>query len=297
MSRRALFSLLLLVGSPLAAQSPEAVLRHRLVYLTARRDALKAQVATRDSLMRYQNELVPIGRAPLTLLVPVWAAEKSAPLVDSVIQTWESRVGPLFMRAPAETIAVPFTADTVGLTRTQVDWTLYSHPGVILFTASRASAGRVSHEVGTELVHWLGEQFPPSRPGVARREAILALARDTLGVGPACLEGTATACLTMLRREGPDGDQVRRAFADWAISTVGVEGWARLAGDTTGSPEARVVALVGSDPATAAGRWIAAVRLRSDSVTTESVGFHLLALAWTAGLVLLFLWRLTWHRV
>jgi hypothetical protein len=295
MSRLALV-LLLSLPRLVAAQLTEAKLEHRITALQARAEELHRRVARRDSLAIAGADLVVIGKAPIYLKVPAWAAPLAAPHVEAIVDSWTVRVGPLFTHGAADTVTVMFRTDTAGWTRRQIRELADVYPDVIAFNARRASGWRVERQFGMGFIQWLGPDLPAPIPAKDRRDAIVALAADTTGIGRRCLEGDGVACITALERPTERSAPVRRALLGAVLDRAGAAGWSGLAVDTTATGPARIAA-IGAEPyAQLVARWLADVRHPDGSGSSDFAGASLLALAWGGALLLVFLWRLTWHR-
>src|SRR6476646_160992 len=117
MSRLGILLGLALTASTVRAQAPqvdEATLLHRIAVLSVRQHLLQAQVIRRDSLAAYGPGTVVIGKARIYFRVPAWVGARMTPVVEATVDSWQVRIGPLFSRAPVETVTVAFRSDTAG---------------------------------------------------------------------------------------------------------------------------------------------------------------------------------------
>ncbi len=200
------------------------------------------------------------------------------------------------MVAPAETLVVGFRSDTAGWSARQVSALVEEFPQVVVFNARRAAMGRVQRAIGGEMTMSLGPELPPATFDATRRDAIIALSRDTTGSGTRCLAGDAASCADMLARPGIGGAALRRSLLAAVLERTGPAGWSGLATDTTRSPEARIAAIGGAGYDRIVGDWVTRLRTTHAVGTVAALLPSLLALLWCGALMAFFLRRLTWHR-
>lgn len=296
MSRATWVLLLSLVPAALAAQASEATLQHRIEVLTAKQAVLLRQLERRDSLALAAADLVVIGKAPLFLRVPAWAVPATAAPVAAVVDSWSVRIGPLFSSIPSETLVVALRSDTAGWSRGQVASLVAEFPAVVRVNARSGAQARVQRMLGSRLASWLGPGLPAATFDESRRDAVFALTSDTTGTGARCLDGDVTACLTVLRWPSTSLSGARRSLVASVLGRAGIQGWSGLAADTTAPPESRIAAIGGASYDRLVGEWIARLRAPHPDGPATYAGASLLALAWAGALLLLFVWRLTWHR-
>lgn len=299
MSRLALWFGMALVATNAAAQAPqvdEATLDHRVAALVLRERQLAGAVARRDSLAAFSPDMMVIGKAPVFVKVPGWAGPMLDAPVRATVDSWAVQIGPLFTRAPAETVIVSFRSDTAGWTRRQIASQLELFPGVVRYRADLASAARVRRGLGRGFAEWLGQEIPRLDPSRYRRDAIVALNGDTTGAGRRCLAGDAGSCAQVLARGGPQAAGVRRSLLASVVIPAGPEGWDRLAADTAASPESRLAAVAGIPYGQAVARWVGELRTPPGDDPAPGIEAFLFALVWCTALSILFARSLAWHR-
>lgn len=292
------FLLLGLLGWPavVGAQASEALLKHRVEVLNARYLSAQRALALRDSEATARQDLVPLGGPPIRFLVPRWVAPNVAAPVAAIVDSWAVRTGPLFLLAPAETLTSGFYTDTAGRTPAELALLRESFPLEVTARVRRAVEWRVQRALGERLVYWEGHAVPLFPFDRGRREAVIALAKDTTGVGMRCLAGDVTACLAALADEHDAMAPVRRSLLAGVLEDAGPAGWSALAADTSGVPEGRIAAAGGAAYPDLVARWIARLRTQREGAPGEIAVVLLTTFAWTVAVGLFFLWRLTWHR-
>lgn len=285
----------LLVPVSLHAQSEEALLQRRLARLTARQAQLAAAAAARDTAAWTRERFQPVGKPPLVFLMPGWVEPAAAPLVRAVVDSWTVRTGTVFTEAPPETLRLAVRSDTLGWSHAQVEAQLRAFPLEVVERARLGTQARVGRRLGDRLITWAGSPLFLTSGERARRGAILALARDTTGVGARCLEGEVHDCLTILGRDRWENGAVRRSLLAFTLDRAGVAGWQLLARDTLGAPEHRIGEVAGRGYEAAVEVWLQDLR-SSRWRRAGDLRLLPLALAWSVALVALFLWRLRWHH-
>jgi hypothetical protein len=307
MSERLLLSLLLsvAVAGGLAAQDAELDrLRRRVAALEARRATLTAAIARRDSLELLAQRPTVVGKAPLFLRVPEWAAPLLAPDVDRVVDDATAEYGDVFHRARPETLTVAYRPIPVrtgaGMVPVEEIDTTNAREEFLAarrFDVARMASARVDRLIGPSLLRWIGGRYDGRDFEVGRRRTVLLLAGSSSGVGDRCLKGETPACLEALGGEsGTRTAELRASLFRFAMDRAGTEGWQRFGIAAGGSEAEQISAVTGRTYPILVAEWGEALRGGSAGDRQQD-GRSLLALVWGLIFVGLFGWRLTWHRV
>lgn len=307
MSERLLILALLGAGlsAPLQAQQPDLTeLERRVERLRARHAAVAAQIAHRDSIDFAAQRPQPVGKGPLFLKVPEWAAPILEPEVIRIVDAAAAKYGEVFSREPAETLAVRYSPfDPTGPGRyvpvadQDTSGAREAYLAARRFDLERMALDRVGRLLGPESVRAIGGRYHGGTFAGSRRRAVIVLASDESGAGDRCLNGFVDDCrLALEMTRGSAGSTLRHSLLLWVSEGTGPEGWGRLAGSSAAGFEARLSAMAGRPYQELVAEWSAAVRTGGGPLPREG-GLTLLALVWGICFVALFGWRLKWHHV
>lgn len=286
-------------GAPLQAQDRVAELRAEVARLERREARLSERQRERGLASLDRQQLVVIGAAPIQFAVPAWAAPAAAPRVAAQDSAWRRRFGGLVARVPAETVRVAYPADTSEWSAATRALTRAGFVDRIVSYHAQANSDRALRALPPDLIDWLGRDEPLRDFPALRVDAIVALTRDSTGIGERCLTGDLPACRTFLERDalGFRVAPVRQSFLDFAIDGTDPNGWELLASGPMASPLLRIQRVTGVPLERSLAEWNAALR-RPDHGSTSGQGVPLFAtLAWTIALALLALGRARWLRV